>query len=70
MNHKYDNIPTFIRSHVQLEEKSFHTLHFIYKGICSCEKTHMSEKKRNVSMSWKEHDHQQRKSKPSKQLTV
>ena len=51
-----------------LKDKDLHHACKIYKWICSCESTYVSETKLNVEVRYSEHNHPSGKSKPSKHL--
>ena len=57
-----------LKSLFSLKDKDLHPACKVYKGICSCESTYVSETKRNVEVRYLEHNHPTGKSKPSKYL--
>ena len=56
------------KSFFSLKDKDLHHACKIYKWICSCESTYVSETKLNVEVRYSEHNHPSGKSKPSKHL--
>ena len=57
-----------LKSLFSLKDKDLHHACKIYKWICSCESTYVSETKLNVEVRYSEHNHPSGKSKPSKHL--
>ena len=57
-----------LKSLLPIKDKDVHPACKIYKVICSCESTYVSETKRNVEVRYLEHNHPSGKSEPSKHL--
>ena len=55
-----------LKSLFPLKDKDLYPACKIYKGICSCESTHVDETNWNVGVRYSEHNHPSGKSEPSK----
>ena len=57
-----------VKNLLRVKDKSLQQACKIYKGVCSCGKSHIGEMVRNVEVRWAEHNNPTKVSSPSKRI--